>query len=133
MAAVAGSKSFGSLARDHIARPRNLGCRKVTGRGSITAGEAGSEASGSFVRFHLRVRGGRVEECRYEVLGAPALIASASYASEILTGRTARTSSVPNGLRLARSLGLPRSEHGAALLVEDALRLALTSAPGART
>ena len=118
----------GSLAREHLASPRNFGRFDSSARGDIRSGEAGSRAAGSFVRFHLQVRGGVVAAARYEVLGPPALIAACSYMSVRLEGGAAEPAAVPAGLEAARALGLPRAEHGNALLVEDAVRAALASA-----
>lgn len=121
---------FGALAREHLSRPRNLGRLAEEGDGLIAAGEAGSRTSGSFLRFYLRIVEGRIATAGYEVLGEPALIAAASYLSERLIGRRAEAADVPPGLELAQALGLPRSEHGAALLAEDAARAALRRPAG---
>lgn len=118
--------AFGPLAREHIEHPRNLGPLPDAETGPIATGEAGSTVSGDFVRFRVAVRAGRVAAVRYEVLGPPALIAAASYLSERLVGIAADPHAVPSGLGLAERLGLPRAQHGAALLAEDAARRALT-------
>lgn len=117
---------FGALAREHLARPRNLGRLAEEGGVPIRVGEAGNEASGSFLRFYLRILDGRIAATGYEVLGEPALLAAASYLSELLIGRVAEATAVPAGLELAQALGIPRQEHGAALLAEDAARDAIT-------
>lgn len=119
------AEAFGALAREHIEHPRNLGSFPESGDGPVATGEAGSAVSGDFVRFRVSARAGRVAVVRYEVLGPPALIAAASYLSERLLGLAAVPEAVPAGLGLAERLGLPRSEHGAALLAEDAARRAL--------
>lgn len=116
---------LGRLAREHLARPRNFGRITRDAPGLIAVGEAGSETSGSYLRFYLRIVDGRIAATGYEVLGEPALIAAASYLSEQLTGRAAEIAAVLPGLELAQALGIPRAEHGAALLAEDAARAAL--------
>jgi len=123
---MADSEAFGPLAREHLDNPRNLGPLPA-GSAPVT-GEAGSQASGAYVRFHLVIRNGVIAAVRYEVLGEPALVAAASYLSERIAGRPAMAGAVPVGLELAEALGLPRAEHGAALLAEDAVRRALESA-----
>lgn len=120
-----GPEAFGPLAREHLAQPRNLGHLPESEKHEALSGEAGSRVSGDFVRFLLVVRAGRVAVARYQVLGSPALIAVASYLSERLIGLEPQPEAVPPGLALAGELGLPRSEHGAALLAEDAARSAL--------
>ncbi len=118
---------FGAPARDHLAHPRNHGVFPPETAGIILSGAAGSVASGAFVRFYLRMEDGSIAAARYEVLGGPALIAAASYLSELLPGRSASPEAIPPGLALAETLGLPRVEHGAALLAEDAARACFES------
>lgn len=122
-------EDFGASARDHLANPRNRGAFP-TGTPGVASGEAGSIASGAFVRFFLRIEAGRILAARYEVLGGPALIAAASGLSELLAGRPVVPEAVPSGLALAEALGLPRSEHGAALLAEDAVLACLAGLDG---
>lgn len=88
-------------------------------------GEAGSAASGAYLRFHLRIFEGHIAQARYEVLGPPELMAAASWFSESLIGRRAAADAVPAGMEAARALELPRAAHGLTLLAEDAVRAAL--------
>ncbi len=118
-------EELGPLARDHVAHPRNLGPLPAEGQGSRLIGEAGSTTSGAFVRFYLLIVAGCIRAVRYEVLGTPALIAAVSRYSELLTGVPERIDVVPPGLTVAEEIGLPRAQHGAALLAEDAARRAL--------
>ncbi len=125
---TAGVPGLGSLAREHLERPRNTGpwpaaaahLRRFTG-------EAGSVAAGAFVRFRFALDTNRIAAVRYEVLGGPALMATASWLSEHLSGKEAESAAVPAGLDMAHVLQLERAEHGMALLVEDAARNALNS------
>ena len=112
--------------QEHLSDPRNTGPwpAELTHL-HPTAGEAGSRASGAFVRFYLAVEAGRIRGVRYEVLGGPELMAAASWLSEYMTGRRAATEEIPPGLGIARALHIERAEHGMALLVEDALLDAL--------
>lgn len=118
---------FGALARDHFANPRNRGAFPTEIAKNVMEGEAGSVASGAFIRFYLCTVDGRIAAVRYEVLGGPALMAVTSYLSELLPGRAAGPEAIPPGLTLAETLGLPRAEHGAALLAEDAVRACFIS------
>ncbi len=125
---TAGVPGFGSLAREHLERPRNTGpWPAAAARLRRFTGEAGSVAAGDFVRFRFALDANRIAAVRYEVLGGPALMATASWLSEHLTGKEAEPTAVPAGLDMARVLELERVEHGMALLVEDAARNALNT------
>ncbi|MGH8127090.1 MAG: iron-sulfur cluster assembly scaffold protein [Gammaproteobacteria bacterium] len=118
--------NLGELARDHLEHPRNTGLWPESGAAlPRVAGEAGSAASGAFVRFRFALDDGRIMVVRYEVLGDPALMATASWLSDYLLGKDAEPAAVPAGLEIARTLELRRAEHGLALLAEDAARRAL--------
>jgi NifU-like protein involved in Fe-S cluster formation len=114
-----GEEGLSALARDHLENPRGQG-RFPAQTPNIAVGEAGSVASGAFVRLSLRMVEGRIGEARFEVLGPPALIAIASWFVERLKGRKAAPAVVPTGMEAARALDLPRAAHGFALLAEDA-------------
>lgn len=115
--------------REHLAHPRNVGpWPPELSRLAPVAGEAGSRTSGAFVRFYLALDSGHIRGVRYEVLGGPSLMAAASWLSESILGKTAYPDQVPPGLDIARELELERSEHGMALLAEDAVLEALKQA-----
>jgi hypothetical protein len=115
--------------RDHLAQPRNTGpWPPELSRLTPVAGEAGSRTSGAFVRFYLVLDSGRIRGVRYEVLGGPSLMAAASWLSERIRNKPASPDQVPPGLDIARELELDRSEHGMALLAEDAVLEALKQA-----
>ena len=120
--------ALGGLADDHLRHPRNTGDWPAEAAAFPRAtGEAGSAVSGAFVRFRLALDSGRIAAVRYEVLGGPALLAAASWLSEHLTGKPAADGAVPPGLEIAQALELERTDHGLALLVEDAALRALNA------
>lgn len=115
--------------RAHLENPRNTGPWPAgLRRLKPFAGEAGSRTSGAYVRVFLAIEAGVIRGVRYEVLGGPSLLAAASRYSELLEDRRAVAGSLPPGLEIAGELELERSEHGMALLVEDAVVEALNNA-----
>jgi NifU-like protein involved in Fe-S cluster formation len=119
--------------QEHLAHPRNTG-PWPTELAHLTrvAGEAGSRTSGAFVRFYLALEAGQIRGVRYEVLGGPSLMAAASWLSECICNKRASPDQVPPGMDIARELELERSEHGMALLVEDAVLQVLKQAGNGR-
>ncbi len=120
--------------QEHLVQPRNTGpwppeLRRLT----PAEGEAGSRTSGALVRFYLAIEEGQIRGVRYEVLGGPSLMAAASWLSECIRDKPASPEQVPPGLEIANRLELERSEHGMALLAEDAVLEALKNAGGGRT
>ncbi|NJO12622.1 MAG: hypothetical protein HC872_03230 [Gammaproteobacteria bacterium] len=92
---------------------------------SVYRGEAGTAASGAWVRLHLRIDAGRVTDARFQAYGCPHTLAAASWLAQHLPGRSADRA-FPEGISgLARVLELPEAKLGRLLIVEDALNDAL--------
>jgi tRNA-specific 2-thiouridylase len=96
-------------------------------------GEAGSLECGSLVRLELRIRGGMIEEARYQAHGCPATLASASQVCASVTGRSFLFAASVAESDISRALGLVAEKEYTAGIALDALHGALTaalSAPG---
>lgn len=88
----------------------------------VVAGEAGREATGTRVRFSLRVRGAEVVEARFQAYGCPHTLAVASWLAGLLPGRR-RDALVPGTpAEWAARFEVPAEKLGRLLVVEDALR-----------
>jgi nitrogen fixation NifU-like protein len=110
---------------DHFLNPRNAGLmREPDG-----VGVEEYEGCGDQARFYLRVRDGRVVEARFQTYGCGPTIATASAASERVTGRTleALLSLKPQEIEDAVD-GLPDDRKHAADVVVGALRAAALDA-----
>jgi cysteine desulfurase len=93
--------------------------------GPILRGEAGGPADDVWIRLHLRVQDDTVIEARFQVLGCPHTLATASWLTKQLSGRK-RTEAQPGAPRdWARTLAVPVEKLGRLLLIEDALHAAL--------
>jgi nitrogen fixation NifU-like protein len=106
---------------DHFLNPRNAGLmREPDG-----VGEDEYAGCGDLARFFLRVRDGRVAECRFQTYGCGPTIAAASAASELVAGRTVGDLLTVKAEEIERALdGLPEDRRHAADLVAGALRAA---------
>lgn len=115
---------------DHFRAPRNAGVFPA-GTAGVFTGRAGSAHHGRAVEWTLRLDGsGRVAECRYRVYGCPATIALCSLTSEAVRDMSRGEAAAYSVVGLAEELGLPAEKRAAALVVEDALRAALTGYNG---
>jgi cysteine desulfurase len=97
--------------------------------GTVLRGEAGREADEAWIRLHLLVRGDTVIEARFQALGCPHTLATASWLVMQLAGR--KRSDAQPGLppTWAGLLGVPVEKLGRLLLIEDALHAALAQWP----
>jgi cysteine desulfurase len=93
--------------------------------GRVLRGEAGSPAAEAWVRLHLRVNADTVIEARFQALGCPHTLATASWLVLQLAGRR-RSEAQPGSPRAwAQALAVPVEKLGRLLLIEDALHAAL--------
>jgi cysteine desulfurase len=98
------------------------------GAGTVLRGEAGQESE-AWVRFYLRVRDDTVIEARFQALGCPHTVATASWLVKQLVGR--RRAQAQPGLpaEWARNLAVPVEKLGRLLIIEDALHKVLQHWP----
>jgi cysteine desulfurase len=97
--------------------------------GTVLRGEAGQQSGEAWVRLHLRVSADTVIEARFQALGCPHTLATASWLVMQLAGRK-RSEAQPGSPRgWARTLEVPVEKLGRLLLIEDALHAALQQWP----
>jgi tRNA-uridine 2-sulfurtransferase len=101
--------------------------------GADAAGEAGSISCGSLVRIELRVRGGVIEEARYQAHGCPATLASASQVCAEVMGIPFVSAAALTEQQICSSLGLVASKESTATVALDALHQALGAALSSAT
>ena len=93
--------------------------------GQVLRGEAGSAAAEAWVRLQLRVRDDTVIEARFQGLGCPHTLATASWLTQQLAGRSRRDVQPGTPAQWAGRLEIPVEKLGRLLIVEDALNAAL--------
>jgi cysteine desulfurase len=97
--------------------------------GTVLHGEAGREAGEVWVRVHLRVHADTVIEARFQALGCPHTLATASWLVQHLVGRARAQAQPGSPADWARELQVPVEKLGRLLLIEDALHAALQQWP----
>ena len=77
---------YSPLVRELFLNPRAAGTL-MDEDAAVVHGDAGSVASGAWVRLHLRIVGGRVTDARFQAYGCPHTLAAASWLATRLPGR----------------------------------------------
>jgi hypothetical protein len=98
------------------------------GSGTVLAGEAGREESGTRVRFSVAIADGRVRTVRFRAYGCPYTLAACEWLARTLEGRRPEAPGLGSPLDWARQLEVPAARLGRLLVIEDALQAALTRA-----
>jgi NifU-like protein involved in Fe-S cluster formation len=115
------SAAYSPLVRELFYRSRATSKPEMS-QGEWAIGEAGSVESGTWVRFALRLLGGRVTEARFKAYGCPHTLAAVAWLAEHSRGKTLEESSVQGLEELVRRLDIPAEKLGRLLIVQDALR-----------
>jgi NifU-like protein involved in Fe-S cluster formation len=110
---------------DHFRNPRNAGIM----RNPDGVGEGEYKDCMDLVRFHLRVRDGKVMEARFQAYGCGPTIAAASAATEVATGCTLDALLEVAAARVEAAVGgLPEPRRHAADVAALGLRAAARDA-----
>jgi NifU-like protein involved in Fe-S cluster formation len=94
----------------------------------VLMGEAGREDLGTRVRFTLHIAAKRVLAARYRAYGCPHTLATCEWLAREIEGRAfaGLAAELESPLAWAERLGVPAVKLGRLLVIEDALRAALT-------
>ena len=94
----------------------------------ILQGRAGRESEGTRVFFELKIGGGIVKSARFSVYGCPHTVAVTAWLCETLKGAPLNGVTPGSPADWAGKFAVPAEKLGRLLVVEDALRAALTPA-----
>ena len=123
-------KNFGysSLTLEHFYSPRNVG-NFAAEDNFIGTGLAGTVERGDVVCIQLQVNAqARVTAAKFKAYGSPATIATCSWLTEWVQSKDLAVVEALSGIEIADILQLPPHKLSAALLVEEALKIAVVEA-----
>ncbi|KAL4763807.1 putative iron-sulfur cofactor synthesis protein (Isu1) [Aspergillus foveolatus] len=111
---------------DHYSNPRNVGSlnRKSL---DVGTGLVGAPACGDVIRLDIQVdeATGKITETRFKTFGCGSAIASSSYLTTLLKGKTLEEASKISNTQIASELCLPPVKLHCSLLAEDAVTAAI--------
>ena len=110
---------------DHYESPRNVGSLDRAAS-DVGTGLVGAPACGDVMKLQMRVgKDGRVEEAVFKTFGCGSAIASSSYATEWLKGKTLDEAATIKNSDIASHLKLPPVKLHCSMLAEDAIHAAI--------
>jgi len=122
---AAASRAYHPNIVDHYESPRNVGSLdKKDPR--VGTGLVGAPACGDVMKLQVRVgEDGRVEEAVFKTFGCGSAIASSSYTTEWLKGKTLEECGSIKNSDIAKHLKLPPVKLHCSMLAEDAVKMAI--------
>jgi len=110
---------------DHYENPRNVGSLNSKDK-DVGTGVVGAPACGDVMKIQVRVgTDGKIIETRFKTFGCGSAIASSSYATEWLEGKTVTDAGTIRNSDIAKHLNLPPVKMHCSMLAEDAIKAAI--------
>ena len=107
---------------DHFMHPRNVGV--IENADGI--GEVGNAKCGDIMKIYLKVKGGIIEDVKFETFGCGSAIASSSMATEMIKGKSIDDALSLTNKAVAEALdGLPAHKLHCSVLAEEAIKNAI--------
>ena len=110
---------------DHYANPRNVGSFDKD-EPNVGTGIVGAPECGDVMKLQLKIRDdGVVEDARFKTFGCGSAIASSSYVTELVKGKSVdEVEQIKNSL-IVEELSLPPVKIHCSVLAEDAIKAAV--------
>lgn len=110
---------------DHYENPRNVGKLDEKAK-NVGTGLVGAPACGDAMRLQIKVGDdGIIEEVKFKTFGCSAAIASSSFASEQVKGKSIDEAGKITNKEIAKELSLPPVKLHCSMLAEDAIKAAI--------
>lgn len=110
---------------DHYENPRNVGSMDKEDK-TVGTGLVGAPACGDVMKLQIRVNDeGVIEDAKFKTFGCGSAIASSSYATEWLKGKTIEEAKELKNTVISQELTLPPVKIHCSILAEDAVKSAI--------
>ncbi|CEP21385.1 ISU1 [Cyberlindnera jadinii] len=111
---------------DHYQNPRNVGSLDKS-LPNVGTGLVGAPACGDVMRLQIQVddKTGVIQDVKFKTFGCGSAIASSSYVTELVRGKTIEEAARIKNKEIAQELSLPPVKLHCSMLAEDAVKAAI--------
>ena len=110
---------------DHYENPRNVGSFPK-GEENVGTGVVGAPECGDVMKLQLKINdAGIIEDARFKTFGCGSAIASSSYVTELVKGKTLDDALQIKNTHIVEELALPPVKIHCSVLAEDAIKAAI--------
>lgn len=110
---------------DHFENPRNIGSLDIKAK-NVGTGLVGAPSCGDVMKLQIKVDDdGKIDIAVFKTFGCGSAIASSSYITEWLKGKTLDEASTIKNTHIAKELALPPVKIHCSILAEDAVKTAI--------
>ena len=108
----------------HYENPRNVGSFPKDDR-EVYTGLVGAPACGDVMKLQIKVKDDVIIDTKFKTFGCGAALASSSFASEFIKGKSIEEASTISNKSIAKHLNLPPVKLHCSMLAEDAIKSAI--------
>jgi nitrogen fixation NifU-like protein len=111
---------------DHYQHPRNVGTLDPKDA-NVGTGLVGAPECGDVMRLQLKINPttGVIEDAKFKTFGCGSAIASSSFATEMIKGKTVDEAYAIKNTTIVKELNLPPVKIHCSVLAEDAIKAAI--------
>src|SRR5205809_622267 len=118
--------SYSDKVLDHYENPRNVGSF-AKDELNVGTGIVGAPECGDVMKLQLKIsETGVIEDARFKTFGCGSAIASSSYVTELVKGKTIDEAFAIRNTQIVEELSLPPVKIHCSVLAEDAIKAAIT-------
>lgn len=109
---------------DHYHHSKNVGSLDSKNP-NVGTGMVGAPACGDVMKLQIEVKDGVIHHVAFKTFGCGSAIASASYVTELLKGKSLKEATAIRNTDIAHALSLPPVKIHCSVLAEDAVKQAV--------
>jgi len=111
---------------DHYENPRNVGSFPKE-EANVGTGIVGAPECGDVMKLQLKINdAGVIEDARFKTFGCGSAIASSSYVTELVKGKSLEDALQVKNTQIVEELALPPVKIHCSVLAEDAIKAAIS-------
>ncbi len=111
---------------DHYENPRNVGSFPKD-EANVGTGVVGAPECGDVMKLQLKINDdGVIEDARFKTFGCGSAIASSSYVTELVKGKSLEDAMKIKNTQIVQELALPPVKIHCSVLAEDAIKAAIS-------
>ncbi|KAL8269801.1 hypothetical protein Esti_006280 [Eimeria stiedai] len=121
-------RDYSKEVHDHFFNPRNAGSFDMNdpaNKDKVGTAIVGKAACGDVIKLQVKIEDGKITDARFKTFGCGSAIASSSFATELIKGKTPDEALKLRNTDIASHLNLPPVKIHCSLLAEDAVKLAI--------
>ena len=117
--------AYSGKVMDHYENPRNVGSF-AKDEENVGTGVVGAPECGDVMKLQLKINdAGIIEDARFKTFGCGSAIASSSYVTELVKGKTLDDALQIKNTHIVEELALPPVKIHCSVLAEDAIKAAI--------